>query len=837
MTFVTRQPSLWEGYEEIISSDQYFETEQEAQSYDNEVRLAIQHKLVMEHGSCTKDTIPAAPNSTNGEGVTTDPPSKHPIDQSTFYSRPPLPSFRPSHIQTSTPRTRSTPHVPTPSTIGSILPAPRPPSTSRIPARQIDTPQAIPSPIDTPGSSTSAMIGGVEGVRGYGSGEGEGKGKRDDPSTPMPLGTAIFNKLKSRQDFQALTKHFDKFTKDFSKVTSEGKGEKMGSKKKMKGKIASVLLTKEKVFEGLRFCFPYEVNGARKNKTRWEIIAQMGGQVTIQPDTAITHVIHDSGRSASILANSLGLRSLSELPQGTVCVKWDWVAQCKLANRLLDTEQFLSFPKNSLTRNPTILSKAPSRMTDISEQLRAGQMKGKSLSISRKREPTASDSETQSPIKRPKMLLLPWTNVSVTKSVIVNVKASRSNEVHEGASNTNISNPGSSTMGVVQEIYNTKNVDTEHDLPSGPGWEDVPVKERDGLDEMISGVKGGIGVVPEDAVPNSSNPQEINTNLNPNPSANGWKCGQVNDGNPHESPNEWLAKKLDEMHDLYLGQTDKNPFSVRGYRRGIADRIDEFLTGSKGREYYENTEKAKTVCMFKDIYGVGKSFANELYRRGARTIEDLREKEYGLSKGQKIGVELYSDLISRIPRTECKQLYDLIRSSALDLDPMVWVEIMGSYRRGGVDSGDVDILITRDNSDGKTHKGLIKSLVNDLRKKGVITHEMSTPSDWTALETKWMGVGRVPGGKYRRIDILCIPFDQWGAALIYFTGNEIFNRSLRLYARKKGYSLNQRGLYIGVMRGPDGNKITEGEIVASKTEEDIFKILGIRWRHPHQRRP
>lgn len=36
-----------------------------------------------------------------------------------------------------------------------------------------------------------------------------------------------------------------------------------------------------------------------------------------------------------------------------------------------------------------------------------------------------------------------------------------------------------------------------------------------------------------------------------------------------------------------------------------------------------------------------------------------------------------------------------------------------------------------------------------------------------------MGVGRVPGGKHRRIDILTIPFENWGAALIYFTGNEV----------------------------------------------------------------
>ena len=59
-------------------------------------------------------------------------------------------------------------------------------------------------------------------------------------------------------------------------------------------------------------------------------IASLGGQVTLQPDTAITHVIHDKA-SASIVCNQLGIRTLSELPQGTLCVKWEYVASCKIA--------------------------------------------------------------------------------------------------------------------------------------------------------------------------------------------------------------------------------------------------------------------------------------------------------------------------------------------------------------------------------------------------------------------------------------------------------------------------------------------------------------------------
>lgn len=36
-----------------------------------------------------------------------------------------------------------------------------------------------------------------------------------------------------------------------------------------------------------------------------------------------------------------------------------------------------------------------------------------------------------------------------------------------------------------------------------------------------------------------------------------------------------------------------------------------------------------------------------------------------------------------------------------------------------------------------------------------------------------MGVCKLPGGVHRRIDILSIPWEQKGAALLYFTGNAI----------------------------------------------------------------
>lgn len=91
---------------------------------------------------------------------------------------------------------------------------------------------------------------------------------------------------------------------------------------------------------------------------------------------------------------------------------------------------------------------------------------------------------------------------------------------------------------------------------------------------------------------------------------------------------------------------------------------------------------------------------------------------------RQVGLELYDDLRARIPREECKAIYDLVRSEAMAIDSKLWIEIMGSYRRGQETSGDVDFLITRDTEGGGSHAGVMGKLVNRLRERGVITHEV-----------------------------------------------------------------------------------------------------------------
>ena len=71
-----------------------------------------------------------------------------------------------------------------------------------------------------------------------------------------------------------------------------------------------------------------------------------------------------------------------------------------------------------------------------------------------------------------------------------------------------------------------------------------------------------------------------------------------------------------------------------------------------------------------------------------------------------------------------------------------------------------------------------------------------------------------------------------------------------------GYSLNQKGLFGGVVRDPRDRRVKLnigtasypasypslllrssplGTLVASETEQEIFKILNVPWQEPHER--
>jgi DNA polymerase (family 10) len=72
-------------------------------------------------------------------------------------------------------------------------------------------------------------------------------------------------------------------------------------------------------------------------------------------------------------------------------------------------------------------------------------------------------------------------------------------------------------------------------------------------------------------------------------------------------------------------------------------------------------------------------------------------------------------------------------------------------------------------------------------------------------------------------DIRVVPKESFGAALIYFTGSKDHNIALREIAIKKGWKLNEYGLFRGK------------KMLAGKTEEEVYKALGLHFIPPELR--
>lgn len=282
----------------------------------------------------------------------------------------------------------------------------------------------------------------------------------------------------------------------------------------------------------------------------------------------------------------------------------------------------------------------------------------------------------------------------------------------------------------------------------------------------------------------------------------------------------------------------------------LAQKIEEIVTTDRLQrlEYAQAEPHDGALQLFLNIYGVGLAQANHWIAQGYRTLDDLLEKAK-LTEHQRIGIEHYDDLNTRIPRREVEALGAYVKKTAKEIDPTVELIIGGSYRRGADSSGDIDFIVTKRGTKSTAELGpFLGKLVAKLEAENFLvatlaaSHSRTDPSKWHGCcvlpPTPSINVDPVTKEYrkvWRRIDFLLVPETEIGAALIYFTGNDIFNRSMRLLASKKGMRLNQRGLYADVLRGPGRKKLSEGRLVEGRDERRIFDILGVKWREPSER--
>lgn len=196
-------------------------------------------------------------------------------------------------------------------------------------------------------------------------------------------------------------------------------------------------------------------------------------------------------------------------------------------------------------------------------------------------------------------------------------------------------------------------------------------------------------------------------------------------------------------------------------------------------------------------------------------MEDLHLQEHLLTHHQKLGLKYFADFEKKIPRQEIDNLGKILREIIHKNDERYIITLCGSYRRGKLESGDIDVLITHpsftpQDKESKKDIKLLKEVVDCLKEARFIKDTISLgsmkfmvglhPLDSLAFILKnnyFQGVCRHPADEskpFRRLDIRLCPHDQYYCAVLYFTGSDLFNQNMRAHALDMKFTLNEYSL-------------------------------------------
>lgn len=257
-----------------------------------------------------------------------------------------------------------------------------------------------------------------------------------------------------------------------------------------------------------------------------------------------------------------------------------------------------------------------------------------------------------------------------------------------------------------------------------------------------------------------------------------------------------------ELADLYR-EKGRNAFvGIAGVGKGIADHLEELLKEGDFREHAMLAKKYPVAVLeLAAVEGVGPKIIKLLWQKlriknlagleaaakagKIRTLPGLGEKsEQKILKGIEFlktsgGRKLLGSILP-----EVRALEQTIRS----FPEVEEVMITGSIRRRKETIGDIDILVASSKPDAVTKRFLALRLTNG------------------------------PDA-----DLRIVPKKSWGAALNYFTGSKGHNVALRGLAIKKGWKLNEYGMFSGT------------KMIAGRTEEEIYTKLGLAFIEPELR--
>ncbi|HEV2293295.1 MAG TPA: DNA polymerase/3'-5' exonuclease PolX [Tepidisphaeraceae bacterium] len=281
---------------------------------------------------------------------------------------------------------------------------------------------------------------------------------------------------------------------------------------------------------------------------------------------------------------------------------------------------------------------------------------------------------------------------------------------------------------------------------------------------------------------------------------------------------------------------------IEGIGKGSQQIIEEFIQTGKSAVFEEvaTTVPAGLVPLM-SIEGLGPKTINMLWKE--RGITGLAELEEALASGAlkgvkglgekklttiKAGIDRYKSAAASGPvqrRTGIPQATEqgeALLAEVRKIQGVVRAELAGSLRRRRETIADLDIVAAINDP---TIGGDVSAAFCNL--PGTIQTIVTGQSKCSV---------RIANGM--QADLRIVPEENFGAALLYFTGSKEHNVKIRSLALKKKMTLNEWGLYrLEAYEDTDKQPAKPPPVaaLASATETDIYQALGLSYIEPELR--
>lgn len=275
---------------------------------------------------------------------------------------------------------------------------------------------------------------------------------------------------------------------------------------------------------------------------------------------------------------------------------------------------------------------------------------------------------------------------------------------------------------------------------------------------------------------------------------------------------------LDE--DIEIVSRENRLREIPGVGEALAKKIKEIVeTGHL--EYFKRLKKEipEGLLAMLNISGMGPRKVSALYQNlGIKTIEELRQacldgklrdlEGFGETTEQNIlrGIQLMDKTSGRALLNVAYEDGENYINYLKKYDKIKRLSIAGSLRRWKETIGDLDILVSSDNPDEVMDYFVKYNDVQRVLLKGITKTSVVLNDDL-------------------QVDLRVVKDESFGAALQYFTGSKEHNVKMRSIAIKKGFKLNEYGLF----------KKNTDKYVVGKTEEEIYGKLGLSYIEPELR--